>query len=315
MSDAKTLPTALRRWAEREIAGVAEARDASHTRENSRVWELVRADGCRFYLKVSATARMYERETFALRHAVPALGAGRAPQLRASSAEHLALLTTAVPGRPAEELPLTAAEEYEAHRQGGLLLARLHTAGDLTGHWRAEAEGALHVAAYDVDRHLEEAGDRLTEAEHRLVRHLADQLRWAGPLPLGFIHGDARPRNLLWSGHAAWIDFARSRFAPVVQDFVALACGVWADRPRLRTACLSGYGRELTPQELRVLKCLAGLDAVRALALTRGATHDTNVRDADTRDAEARDPEAHEDSYAAARGRRTLHRLMTGVFA
>ncbi|MFF2367942.1 phosphotransferase enzyme family protein [Streptomyces sp. NPDC058122] len=293
MSDAKVLPTALRGWAEREIGAVAGVRDASHPRRTSRVWELVRGDDCRFYLKVSRTARTYERETFALRHAVPALGAGRAPQLRASSAEHLVLLTTAVSGRPVQELTLTAAEEYEAHRQGGLLLARLHAAGDLRGRWRVEAEGALRAATHDVERRLEDAGDRLTEAEHTLVRTLTEQLRWVGPLPLGFIHGDAWPRNLLWSGRVAWVDFDRSRFAPVVQEFVAPACGVWADRPRLRTACLSGYGRELTPPELHVLKCLAAVDAVSAL--NRGVEHD--------------------DPCLAARGRRTLHRLMTGVFA
>jgi Ser/Thr protein kinase RdoA (MazF antagonist) len=293
MSNAKALPTALRGWAEREIGRVADVRDASHLRENSRVWELVRSDGCRFYLKVSPKARMYERETFALRHAVPALGAGRAPQLRASSAENLALLMTAVPGRPVKELTLSAAEEYEAHRQGGLFLARLHAAGDLTGRWRAEAEGALCAAAQGAELHLEKAGDRLTSAEHTLVRNLADQLRGVGPLPLGFIHGDAWPRNLLWSGSAAWIDFERARFAPVVQEFVQLACGVWADNPRLRTACFSGYGRELTPEEGHVLRCLAGLDAVTAL--TWG--------------------EMHDDPHVTARGRRTLDRLMMGVFA
>lgn len=293
MSDAKVLPSALRGWAEREIGYVEITWDASHVRANSRVWELVRADGCRFYLKVSPEARMYERETFALRHATPALGAGRAPQLRASSAEHLALLTTAAPGRPMEELPLTAAEEYEAHRQGGFLLARLHGAGDLTGHRRVEAEGALHAAAETADKHLDEAGDRLTPAECELVRDLAAQLRMAGPLPLGFIHGDAWPRNLLWSGHAAWVDFERSRFAPLVQEFVALACGVWVDKPRLRTACLRGYGRELTPEERHVLKCLAALDSVSALTWGK----------------------AHCDPHVTARGRRTLDRLMTGVFA
>lgn len=293
MSEPKALPTAVRGWAEREMGAVDGVRDASHPRANSRVWELVRGDGCRFYLKISPTARMYERETFALRHAVPAMGAGRAPQLRASSATHLALLTAAVPGRPVKELPLTAAQEYEAHRQGGMLLARLHAAGDLTGRRRAEAEEALHAAARGADRHLEEAGDRLAPAEHALVRNLADQLREMGPLPLGFIHGDAWPRNLLWSGSAAWIDFERSRFAPVVQEFVPLACEVWADTTRLRTACLAGYGRELTRQENYALTCLAGLDAVSAL--TWGQTHD--------------------EPSVAARGRRTLDRLMTGVFA
>lgn len=58
MSDAKTLPPALRGWAEREVECIADVRDASHPRPSSRVWELVRADGCRFYLKVSPSARM-----------------------------------------------------------------------------------------------------------------------------------------------------------------------------------------------------------------------------------------------------------------
>ncbi|MEV6018235.1 phosphotransferase [Streptomyces sp. NPDC051997] len=195
MSEAPSRPTALHRWAERQISGTARARDASPPRDNSRVWELVRADGRRFYLKVAATARSYERETFALRHAAPALGGGRAPQLHASSAEHLALLTAALPGRPANELPLAAAEEYEAHRQAGLLLARLHTAGDLTGHWRTEAEGALHTAAQEADRHVEAAGHRLTPEQRTLVRHLTDRLRQVGPLPLGFIHGKPRRRT------------------------------------------------------------------------------------------------------------------------
>ncbi|MFJ1895830.1 MULTISPECIES: phosphotransferase [unclassified Streptomyces] len=293
MSETKALPAAVRGWAERQVGAVAAVRDASHPRQNSRVWELARHDGCRFYVKISPKARMYERETFALRHATPAMGAGGAPHLRASSAEHLALLMNAVPGRPVMNLPLTAAEEYEAHRQGGLLLARLHAAGDLTGHWRVEAEGALRTAARGAERHLAEAGDRLSPAEHTLVRDLADQLHGAGPVQLGFIHGDAWARNLLWAGSSAWIDFERSRFAPVVQEFVQLACGVWADKPRLRIACFSGYGRELTSQENHVLTCLAGLDAVSAL--TWG--------------------EMHDDPHLVARGRRTLDRLLTGSFA
>lgn len=144
-----------------------------------------------------------------------------------------------------------------------------------------------------ADRHLEEAGDRLSPAEHALVHSLAAELPMVGPLPLGFIHGHAWPRNLLWSGRAAWIDFERSRFAPVAQEFVHLACGVWADKPRLRAACFSGYGRELTTQERHALTCLAALDAMSAL--TWG--------------------QAHGDPDVAARGRRTLDQLMTGVFA
>ncbi|MEV8319557.1 aminoglycoside phosphotransferase family protein [Streptomyces sp. NPDC059900] len=297
MSDKKTLPTVLRGWVEGEIGAVEHIRDTASPRGNARGWEVVRADRCRFFLKVSPHPVAYERETFALRHAAPALGGGRAPQLRASSAHHLALLTTGVHGRPVPEIPLTPAEEYETHRQGGLLLARLHAAGELTGHRRLEAEQELYTTAEDAGRLLDQAGGRLTATEHGLVRRLAEHLRLAGPLQLGFIHGDAQPKNLLWSQQAAWVGFGRARFAPVVQDFVRMACGVWDGRPDLRTAFFRGYGRELTPQEGVALKCLAALDAVTAL--TRGDTHG----------------DTHNDLHVSARGRRTLDRLTAGVFA
>ncbi|MFH8492112.1 phosphotransferase [Streptomyces longisporoflavus] len=315
-----TLPTVLRAWAEDEIGAVADIRDAaSQLRGHARGWQLVRADRCRFFLKVSPHPVAYERETFALRHAAPALGGGRAPQLRASSAVHLAILSAAVPGRSVRELPLSSAEEYEAHRQGGLLLARLHAAGELTGRRRLEAEQALYTAADGAGRLLDQAGGRLTSAEHRLVGGLTQQLRMAGPLRLGFIHGDAWPGNLLlWSppsasahaartehaacaAWAAWVGFERSRFAPVVQDFVRMACEVWPDRPDLRTAFFRGYGRELTAQERHVLKCLAALDAVRDL--TRSEERDREQE------------QEKEQAQARARGRRTLDQLAAGVFA
>ncbi|MFI1766191.1 phosphotransferase [Streptomyces sp. NPDC020800] len=292
-----TLPSpALLAWAAKELGGeVSAAEDPSHPRANSRVRALGRRDGVRFYLKVSPKPALYERETFALRHAVPALGAGRAPQLRASSAEHLALLLTAVSGAPPTMLTATPAEERRAHRQGGALLALLHAAGDLRGTRRIEAEQALQAAADSADKLLRQAEEVLTPSDHKLVRFLADQLRGLPPLPLAFIHGDARPRNLLWSrqqGQAAWIGFERSRFATAVHDFVVMSCGTWADRPDLRAACFQGYGRDLLPEEQHALKGLAALDAVRCLM--RGPAHD--------------------DPAAAARGRRTLDRLTTGVF-
>ncbi|MGW7369896.1 phosphotransferase enzyme family protein [Streptomyces sp. NPDC054841] len=296
MTDTTMPAPSLLAWAGRELGARPSTKVVSHARENSRVWELVLPGGARFYLKISPQPLMYERETLALRHAVPALGAGRAPQLRASSAEHLALLLTSVPGRPLEQLTVDPPEEVRAHRQGGALLARLHAAGDLSGRWRAEAEQALHAAADGADKHLWQAGDSLTAAEQKLVRDLAGQLSMLPPLPLAYIHGDAWDRNLLWSqslGQAGWIDFERSRFAPAVADFVVMSCGIWADRPDLRAACFQGYGRDLVPEEQHALKGLAALDAVSALV--RGP--------------------AHNDHEVTRRGRRTLDRLMAGVFA
>ncbi|MEU3620528.1 aminoglycoside phosphotransferase family protein [Streptomyces sp. NPDC006872] len=296
MTNPKTPAPALLAWASRALGARPSVQDASHPQENSRVFQLSLPGNVRFFLKVSPRPLMYERETLALRHAVPALGAGRAPQLRASSAEHLALLLTSVPGRPLNQLTLTPAAEARAYRQGGALLARLHAAGDLSGPRRAEAEQALRSAADGAERHLREAGDRVTPAEQKLVRDLAGQLRGLPPLPLAFIHGDAWERNLLWSkdlGQAGWVDFERARFAAAVQDFVFMACTTWADRPDLRAACLQGYGRDLLPEEQHALKCLAALDAVSCLVW--GPKLD--------------------DPHVTARGRRTLDRLVEGVFA
>lgn len=296
MTNPNTPSPALLAWASRDLGARPAVQDVSHPRETSRVFQLDLPGSVRFYLKISPKAVMYERETLALRSAAPALGAGCAPQLRASSAEHLALLLTAVPGRPLKQLTLTPPEEARAYRQAGALLARLHAAGDLTGPRRAEAEQALQAAADGADGHLANAGDRLTAPEQKFVRDMAEQLRTLPPLPLAFIHGDAWDRNLMWSRtlqQAGWIDFERSRAATAVQDFVLMACSTWTDRPDLRAACLQGYGRNLTAEEQHALKCLAALDAVSCLVW--GPKLD--------------------DPYVTTRGRRTLDRLMAGVFA
>ncbi|WP_416968073.1 phosphotransferase enzyme family protein [Streptomyces sp. 4F14] len=284
------LAPAVLAWAAGTLGARPEAEDASRPRTDARVWKLTLPDGARFYLKLSPRPLMYERETLALRHAAPALGAGHAPRLRASNAQHLALLLTAVPGRSLEQQTLTPADEARAHRHGGVLLARLHRAGELSGPRRKEAAAALRAAADGAGNHLHRAG--LTAPERKLVRGLTTRLRTLPPLPLAFTHGDARERNLLWSRthrQAGWIDFDRSRFATAVQDFVPLACTTWTDRPDLRAAFLQGYGRDLTPEEKQALTCLAGIDAVNCLA--------------------------HHDPTLTARGRRTLDRLMAGVFA
>ncbi|MBM7168691.1 aminoglycoside phosphotransferase family protein [Streptomyces sp. G44] len=296
MTNPTTPPPALLAWAGRALGARPAVKDLSHPRANSRVWRLDLSRARRFYLKVSPRAVMYERETLALRSAAPALGTGGAPQLRASCAEHLALLLTAVPGRPLRQLTLSPVEEARAHRHGGALLARLHTAGDWSGPRRAVAEQALRAATDGAEGRLAAAGARLTAPEQKLVRQLAEELRNLPPLPLAYIHGDAWDRNLMWSTarrQAGWIGFERSRFATAVQDFVLMACTAWIDRPDLRAACLQGYGRNLTVEEQHALKCLAAIDAVSCLV--RGPKLD--------------------DPHLAARGRRTLDRLMAGVFA
>ncbi|WP_328690165.1 hypothetical protein OHA74_13455 [Streptomyces phaeochromogenes] len=84
----------------------------------------------------------------------------------------------------------------------------------------------------------------------------------------------------------------RARFGAVVQDLVAMYCGAWSEEPGLRPAFFRGFGRELSAQEEHALTCLSALDAVSCLGWAPGQG----------------------DLQAAARGRRTLDRLM-GAYA
>ncbi|MFJ5546769.1 phosphotransferase enzyme family protein [Streptomyces sp. NPDC093225] len=291
MSEPKTLSAELKRWAEQCIGPAVTVRNASHERPSSRVWELERCDGVRFYLKVSPSQTAFTRESLAYASAVPALGAGRAPQLVDSHAGELALLLTAVPGTPVKELNLTAIEHRAVHQQAGALIAQLQHAGDLRGENRAAAEAALASAANGAEKHLARAGDRINPAERQLVRDYAEQLRRVGRVPVGLIHGDNQPRNWLWSRvehRLALVDFERSRLAATVQDLVNLAAGQWLDHPDRMQAFFLGFGRQLTEGEHYALRCLTALDAASCLAW--GPDND--------------------DPFVTARGRRTLDLLM-----
>ncbi|WP_445398661.1 phosphotransferase enzyme family protein [Streptomyces sp. LE64] len=292
------LPDTIDAWARGAVGAFDTVREVHGRRApgTCRVWELTRPDrSTRFIVKVARNATAYRTETFAYRHAVPAVPAGGAPLLLDCEPAHFALLLTAVPGHPLRELRLPPTEEREAYRRAGALLARIHTAGELTPQRRAAVQEVLDRAPQRLERLLHVCGDRVGSRERALLRALVAELPHLGPLPIAFVHGDAQPRNLMWSaaGRAAWIDFERARFAPAVQDFVRLAAGPWADRPALRSAFLAGYGRRPGPVERHALRCFAALDA--AGALVWGAQQG--------------------DAEIVARGRRTLARLTEGEFA
>ncbi|MFD5568985.1 phosphotransferase [Streptomyces cadmiisoli] len=288
MRQPKLLAPTVQRWAEQRTGLVVAVHDTSHDWHRSRVWELKGEGGNSWYVKVSPSVKFFTRETRAYRHVVPALGHNRAPQLLDSRADDLALLLTAAPGAPVPGLGLPLAAWPAVHSQAGMLCTRLHEAGELDRVDRAEAEGSLEAAADGAEKYLACAGDQLSGGGQQLVRDYAAQLRSVGRVPLGYIHGDNQPRNWLWSGVMAFVDFERTRSAARVRDLVILAVTEWLDHPDREQAFLQGYGRVLTGAERHALRCLTALYAVNCLAWGPDNQH----------------PEV------TARGRRTLDRHM-----
>lgn len=277
MTGATTLPDPVRAWAESVIGPLTCLNDTAAA-HSPRVWEVTTrpesGSGQRFCVKLAASPLAFTRETFVHRHAVSYLGPGRAPRLTATSAQHLALLMTALPGTPLNDLRTTGPALETVHRRAGALVAQLHQAGKLTPAAREEAAQALRRTADNAERSVHAAGDQMPTTEREFVLARAAELRTAGRVPLGYIHGNLDEHTLRWSGTReplALIAFERARFAPVVQDFVPLACGPWAEQPRLRTAFFTGYGRRLIPEEKRALFCLTALHRVAARAASAGA--------------------------------------------
>ncbi|MFG2958496.1 phosphotransferase [Streptomyces sp. NPDC048291] len=274
MTAQQSPPAPVMAWAERTLGPLAVLRGAAAEPPLGRAWDVVRTgDGARLQVKVALDPDAFTRETFAHRHAVPALGPGAAPRLLATSAAHLALIVTTLPGTPLTRLRLKEATLRTVHWRAGFLLAQLHQAARRTGTAHHDAPTDLPRLADEAARHLGTAGDRLSVDEQKRVMGLADRLRFVGRLPLGYIHGGPLGSSLLWSADAqlALRDFESARFAPAVLDFVDLACGPWAPQPGLRTAFFTGYGRTLGHDEELALHCLTALTAAHRLAEARAA--------------------------------------------
>ncbi|MFI5804468.1 aminoglycoside phosphotransferase family protein [Streptomyces sp. NPDC051561] len=285
MTDSAALPEPLAQWVASVVGPIQEVRDASHARENSRVWEVTSPTG-RHFVKIAPQPLSYTRETYAYRAAVPHLGLGNAPVLKASSADLCAMILTAVDGEPlkAEASP---SRRRAAHAQAGLLLRRFHDAAP-DSNVLAQVGHVIENTAAGLDRHLTAAGDHLTALEADILRRHVAVLLDLEDLPVGLLHGDLWERNLLWNGwRCALIDFERSMPGPLVADFVKLATAVWPEFPGLRSSFFNGYGRALSDAEERALVAFSAADAASALAYGP----------------------RHGDPQVTARGRRTVDRL------
>ncbi|MFJ9901154.1 phosphotransferase [Streptomyces sp. NPDC091280] len=271
MSATTSIPPALREWAQHIVGPVPSARNVSHDRPNSRVWELTYATG-RAFVKLSPNPTSFGRETRALREVAPALQPGTIPLLRGADPYQRALLLSPVAGRPGTSLSLAPAGQRALHRQAGSWLRIFHGAeSDLCVQDRRDAAAEITLARAGAAKHLERAGDLISPAQRRTVLRHATELGTVAALPVGYVHGDFQPRN--WpletdQGQAVFgsVDLERARPHAVAADVVPLVCGPWAGHPGLEEAFWTGYGRRLTGKEERVLRCLSALDAESAIS-------------------------------------------------
>ncbi|MFD8814200.1 phosphotransferase [Streptomyces sp. NPDC059627] len=270
MSATTPIPPALREWAQAIVGPVSE-RNVSHNRPNSRVWELTYDTG-RAFAKLSPNPTSFGRETRALREVAPGLKPGTVPLLRAADAHQQALLLSFVLGLPVKSLSLAPGGERTLHCYAGSWLRSFHSGpSDLSVQARKDAVAEIARAAVGADKHLERAGDLISAGERRTVRWHAAELGQIGPLPSAYIHGDFQERNWLLdadrtSNAFGAVDLERARPHAAVADITLLTCGPWVGRPDLEQAFWDGYGRGLTSDEERALRCLSALDAASAIA-------------------------------------------------
>jgi len=250
------------KYAEQVLGPCELEQDLSWAHGLSVVLRLRDVVGATWFVKRHADRDRHVAEVWAYRQWVPALR-GNAPRLRAVNDLLATVILSAVPGTPA---PWPAADagalseadrlaELALHRQAGVLLHRFHQARPPLP-W--ENFGAAKVAEFDALAPL--ASSLLGKRELALARAEVGALaglRCPGQVPC---HLDYTPRNWMVSDTVQYVlDFELARLDVWIADLSRLHLGIWATRPDLREAFLTGYGRQLSSSDLAILQGCAVL--------------------------------------------------------
>jgi hypothetical protein len=229
-------------------------------------------DGLTWFIKRHGDRERYDAELRAYREWVPALG-NSAPRLRAFNDSLAAVILSAVPGDPApwpahEAGGLSDADrsaEQAIQRHAGVLLRQLHDAQTAP---HCNDFGLAKVEEFDRLRPL--AVGLLTQRELEFARSEVAALDGIPSTGLVPCHRDYTPRNWLIDDSALYIiDFEWSRMDVWISDLARLHLGVWTNRPDLRQAFLSGYGRHVSDTDREILRGCAVVTAVWLLIRAR----------------------------------------------
>lgn len=290
---------ALLAFAAERLGACEVVRELSWDHGESAVWEL-RGPGGRAVLKAHRQGRKFQQELTANREWLPRLAAeaqpappapeasparpapgalpagpapaeppARAPALLAWRAEApRALLFAFEEGALVQDLALTTEHERQVHRRAGAYLAGLHG---------LDVQDADPVPLADafrqrLDAWAERARGTVPEPVIADVRAAATEaLPGLRRVARRACHRDYTPRNWLLSpaGELVVIDFEHARPDLYLNDFERLHTDLWRRRPDLREAFLAGYGRELTSEELELLRRTAALGALSTVVWAR----------------------------------------------
>lgn len=239
--------------------------DCSWGHRMSSVIRLRDRAGVTWFLKRHNDRERYLAEVTAYHRWVFVLGR-RAPRLRAFNDSLGALILSAVPGEPpawpAETIDDgsdgTLAKDAALQHSAGALLRQLHE-GQPAVPW----DDFAAAKSEEFDQLAPIAAGLLTTSELAAARSQVSELT-GQPCPGKVVcHRDYTPRNwLVDAGTVYVIDFEWSRLDVWVSDLARLHLGIWATRPDLREAFMSGYGRDLAAADGAIMHGCAVLTGV-----------------------------------------------------
>jgi Ser/Thr protein kinase RdoA (MazF antagonist) len=249
----------------RVLGPVDVAADLSPRPSRGRVLRVATRSGESSILKWYADNSDYQRELDALTSYTPALGSD-APKLIDQDDVLQMLLISEVPGEPASAS--AAAWDPIIHYRAGVLIRRLHESAPVvtSDQFARQCAARFESAASELDGHV----DSYLLSEARLLIASAMDITHHALVPT---HRDNHPRNWMVDpgGHVRLIDFANAEYDPWVVDVLLLEQDYWRSDPSLKVAFLSGYDREITPEDDVMLRAHHAVVAVRALAATKGS--------------------------------------------
>ena len=267
-------------WCRSVLGPVEVMSDASklHGGHESSTRRLRTRDGfC--YLKVHQTPAPWNNEVHAYERWAGAFGPFAPRLLAVRDQAPLALVTSELPGRILEDLPLPPAQERAIWQAAGAALAPLHALGPGEGFGPCRRDGscaealpqdAVDYVSQRFNSQIEKAaaGGYINRDELAILRAayaLAPAFEGERPLPC---HRDYCAANWLVGPAGAWagvIDFEFAYWDVRAADFTRDPNWSWYRRPDLLEAFLEGYARSFTPAEEQQLLVAHGEYALSAI--------------------------------------------------